>query len=377
MEIFITISLMMVIGAIIGGFTNSLAIKMLFRPYRAIYIGKFRLPFTPGLIPKRREELAKQLGRMVVEHLLTPESIKRKFADENFKKDMVSWVQAESEKVFSSRKTIAEIAQRFNFNVEERAYSKVDKYIEIRYETVLQKVRHKSIQSVLPAEILQKLNQKAEELSPFIIEKAIDFFESAEGRERLRKMIDDFLDTRGTLGNMVQMFLGNESLVTKVQPELIKFLRNPGTEELLTNLIYKEWDKVKAWEIEKVESGIGKEKVIALLKQQANTHLPIKEWVNRPFQELALPIKDSVLETWVPQMVDLAGDFVANQVDVMMEKLHLSEIVRQQVETFSVSRLEDLVLSISRREFKMITYLGAVLGGLIGFVQGLLVLFIN
>ena len=29
------------LGAIIGGFTNHLAIKMLFRPHRPMYIGKF------------------------------------------------------------------------------------------------------------------------------------------------------------------------------------------------------------------------------------------------------------------------------------------------------------------------------------------------
>ena len=57
------------------GYTNHLAIKMLFRPHRPIYIGKFQVPFTPGLIPKRRDELAVQLGKMVVEHLLTPEGI--------------------------------------------------------------------------------------------------------------------------------------------------------------------------------------------------------------------------------------------------------------------------------------------------------------
>ena len=35
-------------GGVIGYFTNDVAIKMLFRPYRPIYLGKRRLPFTPG-----------------------------------------------------------------------------------------------------------------------------------------------------------------------------------------------------------------------------------------------------------------------------------------------------------------------------------------
>jgi len=45
--------------------------------------------------------------------------------------------------------------------------------------------------------------------------------------------------------------------------------------------------------------------------------------------------------------------------------------VRTEVETFSVERLEEMILSISRREFKMITYLGALLGGIIGIFQAL------
>ena len=36
------------IGAVIGYFTNYLAVKMLFRPRREIKIGSKTLPFTPG-----------------------------------------------------------------------------------------------------------------------------------------------------------------------------------------------------------------------------------------------------------------------------------------------------------------------------------------
>jgi uncharacterized membrane protein YheB (UPF0754 family) len=61
----------------------------------------------------------------------------------------------------------------------------------------------------------------------------------------------------------------------------------------------------------------------------------------------------------------------------MLGQLHLQEIVREQVQSFSVSRLEEMVLGISRREFTMITYLGALLGGLIGALQGIIVMLIN
>ena len=44
-------------GGIIGYFTNWLAIKMLFRPHKKLYIGNLPIPFTPGLIPKERTRI--------------------------------------------------------------------------------------------------------------------------------------------------------------------------------------------------------------------------------------------------------------------------------------------------------------------------------
>lgn len=66
-----------VVGGIIGYFTNDIAIKMLFRPYRAIYIGKQRLPFTPGLIPRNQERLAKRVSDTIMGSLLTPEELQK------------------------------------------------------------------------------------------------------------------------------------------------------------------------------------------------------------------------------------------------------------------------------------------------------------
>jgi len=68
------------IGAIIGYFTNWLAIKMLFRPYKAIRIAGRTLPFTPGLLPREKDNLAISLGKTVSKELLTPESYYSKIA---------------------------------------------------------------------------------------------------------------------------------------------------------------------------------------------------------------------------------------------------------------------------------------------------------
>ena len=53
------------VGAVIGYFTNYVEVKMLFHPKNPIKIGGYTLPFTPGMIPKRKKDLAKAIGRAV------------------------------------------------------------------------------------------------------------------------------------------------------------------------------------------------------------------------------------------------------------------------------------------------------------------------
>ncbi len=49
-------------------------------------------------------------------------------------------------------------------------------------------------------------------------------------------MIDDFLKDRGKLLTMIGMFLGNTSVADKIQPEIVKFIKHEGTQEIFLNL---------------------------------------------------------------------------------------------------------------------------------------------
>lgn len=62
-------------GALAGYVTNAVAIRMLFRPLRAVRIGPFRLPFTPGVLPRERDRLAVNMGNMAARELVTAETL--------------------------------------------------------------------------------------------------------------------------------------------------------------------------------------------------------------------------------------------------------------------------------------------------------------
>ena len=368
---------MSVVGALIGGVTNSLAIKMLFRPYNAIYVAGVKLPFTPGLIPKRREELALQLGRMVVEHLLTPEGIRRKLTEEAFVEGATKWGKEQLDKWFRSEKTISDLLSRLGLENPETAFeAQMIRFVKNTYEQKMGEMRPKTLGEVLPEELTLKIETKIPAIADYIIGKGIEYFESIEGKHRVKKMIDDFLMSRGMLGNMLQMFLGNVNLEEKVQPEIIKFLTSAGTRELLVRLLVNEWERVKSYRISEFETFVGKERAIIAISDFLVKSVGVRELLRKPLSELIAPYKHIINES-IPSVVHNSLQLIAEKVEGMIERLELQEVVRSQVETFSVERLEEMILSISRREFKMITYLGALLGGIIGLLQGIIGLFMK
>lgn len=84
------IILPVLVGAVIGYCTNYIAIRMLFHPYKAVYIGKRRLPFTPGIIPKNQSRLANAMGDAVSGQLLTKDVITESFRRTGSGKKIIS-----------------------------------------------------------------------------------------------------------------------------------------------------------------------------------------------------------------------------------------------------------------------------------------------
>lgn len=366
------------LGAIIGGYTNHLAIKMLFRPHRPIYIGKFQVPFTPGLIPKRRDELAVQLGKMVVDHLLTPEGIGKKLTNKEFQTSLIRWTQVEVDKVITNEQSLRDMLEKWNLeHVEEEAIGKIEHVITEKIHAFLAEYYTYTWEQALPHSVHEKVENAIPNVASFILKRGISFFESEEGKERLSKMIDDFFASRGTLLNLVGMFLGNVSLVDRVQPEVIKFLGQDGTERLLTDVLQKEWEKLKGRDVKELETFVEKEMIVNSILSAVKVEETVSRFLNQSVQQVCEPVRETIVEKVVPSAVEKGLKWGTENVGSILGNLQLAEIVQQEVSTFSTERLEDLVLSITKNELKMITYLGALLGGTIGFIQGLLLLFLK
>ncbi len=87
------------IGAVIGGVTNHVAIKMLFRPYQPMYLLRWRIPLTPGLIPQKRAEIAQGIAGTFVKHVLQELDLKALLLTENNEKKIKAKIDGLLDKV--------------------------------------------------------------------------------------------------------------------------------------------------------------------------------------------------------------------------------------------------------------------------------------
>lgn len=79
-----------ILGGIIGYITNGIAIKMLFRPLKPVYVFGKQLPFTPGLIPKEKTRIARSVGNVISKELLNEEVLAKVLLKEEICKGIES-----------------------------------------------------------------------------------------------------------------------------------------------------------------------------------------------------------------------------------------------------------------------------------------------
>lgn len=378
MNMWLTLTIMVVVGAFIGGLTNLIAIKMLFRPFNTLYIGKFKVPFTPGLIPKRRHQLAVQLGETVTKHLLTAEGVQTKINDSGFRSEMTELVQGEVKRFLQSDITIQELLKK-DFGVEDvqsRIQTTTETWLAYRMKNMLEESNSKEMKDVLPEKFVAAGEEKLPEVVDWLLNRGVLYLESTEGRKALASGIDAFLMDKGMLVNMVSMFFGNVSIAEKVQPELMKFLKHENTRETLLKLLQQEYSGFMEKRMGEAVALLNMPDITAGLAKEIAQRLPIEEYLNTPVSTLAETFENWLIDELTPKAVAAGLDLFTARLDVLLEKMHLAKIVEEQVETFSLERLEEIIISIAKSELKMITWLGALLGGIIGLFQGILVLFL-
>ncbi|QOS97457.1 DUF445 family protein [Brevibacterium sp. JNUCC-42] len=381
MNAWITLLLNVGIGSAIGGITNDLAIRMLFRPHREIKIGGFRVPFTPGLIPRRHQQISVEMGKLVENHLLTREGVRQGLRAAGVEQKLVQLAEGFLQKWIASDVTFRELIEKAMpgaFVDEGRLPPQLRETLYLAYDervtNWLKGMEDKSVRSLLPPEVLDKVEGLVNQFGEMLISRLKDYLHAPEGQAQIQAMIRQFIGgSGGMFGGLVGMFLGDEKLVAKIMPHLESILSNPQLINKLKSTLSIEANK-------QLERPLGD--FLDMMSQE-----DLEMWKAKLFskgEELGLGLLDKrvgevlsrfeekISTFWFPKVARWFTIKLEDNVDRLFDSLHIKEIVTKQVEGFPLERLEEMIIGISGKEFRMITVLGFVLGAIIGLVQGLL-----
>lgn len=101
----VKILILAIIGGLIGYITNVIAIKLIFRPINPIKIPIFNIEII-GMIPKRKKEIATNIGRIVEEQFLSIDEITDNIITEQDKEYIINYIKVKIKLILNEKMAI-------------------------------------------------------------------------------------------------------------------------------------------------------------------------------------------------------------------------------------------------------------------------------
>ena len=394
-----------ILGGIIGYFTNDLAIKMLFRPYKAIRVGGRQLPFTPGLIPRNQERLAKRVSDTIMGSLLTPEELQnlaRRLLQLERMQAAIHWLlqlaldQLKADHEQKTAKVLSGILQDLlgeSFPRFLRIWARQEDFLAPQinqiFDQVLlefqltqkqsQQLADWLIDVVIPPEVLRQI------LIDFLTDRNIaiideGFREKSSGTywvvanllglrnslTRLRTFcLDEREETNRRLGELIIALSVRERIQEWLQNLSLQNLPVSTVRQLRKTLqeIIRHYLQDRGLNlINGISQSIDWEQVSMLILRRLQASQVLNSSLGVISQELAL-----VLERYLEKDLE---NIVAQAIPI----LNIDQVIIDRVQSTSPQELEVAVNGIVKSELQAIVNLGGILGIIVGSLQTVILL---
>ena len=367
--------IMAITGALICGLTNTIAIKMLFKPYHAKYLFGKRLPLTPGVIPMRREEASTKLGEIVTGHLLTPEVFQEKLKSPETDRLIMHFIDRQIETIEEEKLSPSYFLERLSKGLTEKIIHAFNKEIE---DKVTQEAKHlysRDIEDVLPKDAMTAIEYKVDHLAYDINGKISDYLASEKGYRDIYTMVDEFTENRGKLASSIKYFMTKESLASRVQSELLKLISQEKMIAIEKKVIVDEFEKLKSSSINELITEEDRSQILVSVIKVLQEKIDIRTILNTPIIDFNRDLFEDFKAKGKYKLKDNLVNYSSKNMTKIINKLQLADVIKKQIDSFELSKLESLVMDVANKEFKMIMLLGYLLGGIVGVFQGIFVLF--
>ncbi|NMA82950.1 MAG: DUF445 family protein [Epulopiscium sp.] len=411
-----------VVGAFIGYITNWLAIKMLFRPYTEKRIGFLKVPFTPGLIPKEQGRIAHSVGQTIGEHLLTEELLIETLTgppiQDQLRRIISQWISELQKKDIPIDTWLEQLVGEEFHALILRGEEEVIRWImgELQNPKLQQQLATWAIDEV------KKQIQKSEieevirniELSPSALIEVEEYllmqgptlafyiqkiFHHPLVEDKLKQFLAEV--TKNQLGKMAAFLINPDKIYQRFLTELEQYvLQEENQKELIAFIIQfiKEKSNMSLRDIlEMIPSSLkqtGLEQGRQLFTHwEQNLYQGLIQWImdlgtsdvvykklhttlshwrqlfmKRPVHDLFRKIQPEGIAIIQEKVVEIYIQLVREKGGMAVQFLDIPKLVEDQIQSFDTAYTEAVILSIAKKELQAITWLGALLGFVMGIV---------
>lgn len=311
------------VGGVIGYVTNDIAIRMLFRPHTAKYIMGWRVPFTPGIIPKEKGRIAEAVGTVISNNLMSEAVLEKYLLSDN----MVNRVRTSIVDFIANQKTNSETVAQF-----------LEHYLSREEVAALAD----SAKEGLTRQMHDKISDP--ELGRQVAKAAMEYVADKINSNGAADILSEIGGLVGGLG-MAAKLLFTGSVISK----FLELLREPIEQFLAKNvneILQKNGDVI-----------IGN-----LVESETD------KFLSRPVKDL-LAGQEAKLADAVNTMVSIYKTIITDHLPKILESIDISTIVRERINEMDMDETEKLILQVMNKELRAIVWLGALLGTLMGCVN--------
>jgi uncharacterized membrane protein YheB (UPF0754 family) len=389
-----------ILGGLIGYYTNDIAIKMLFRPYKAVYIFGRKVPFTPGLIPSNQERLGQNIANAIMKSLLTPEELQnlaRKLLQPERVQSGILWLlrlvidQIKGDKNPRSTAILAGILRDLLGESLPRllkVLARQETFLETQINQIFDKVllefkisEEQSsrladwlIEVVLPPDALRQI------IVDFLTDRTIQTVDESfrEKTSGTYWVVANLFGLKNTLTRLRTFCLDEKEATNKRLEELIRDLKmRDRIKGLLQNLSLQNLpvgtvrqlrktirDSVRQY-LQNSGSDLLKE-----LTQSADWERISIVLLNRLSSS---PVVNTSLEVVARDLALILEKYLTQDLEAIVAQaipiLSIDQVIVERVKATSPAELEDAIEGIVRNELQAIVSLGGILGFFVGLFQ--------
>lgn len=215
--------------------------------------------------------------------------------------------------------------------VSEKILSSMEKYLENpinneKISSVFANIADSLLQSSI-SDIMSSIPESSRDLiADGIIDIPVNFIQNEQNRRRIIHALEKWIKENE---NSIQ-----KNIINYIKHTINKISHSPETKKNIENII---------------------EKILAAI-------------VNLPLSSVLQRVNKNNISSFILFVHETFGDFIKSKASYIVELMNIPSMVEERINSFDAAFAEKVIIEVASKELKAITWLGALLGGIMGLL---------